>query len=243
VLTDRTVGRCRVGNVAQQEAFAMTAAPKTKVKRIDPNAYNPLGEALAVVYWNKQPFARFVRSLLRDAPEILVGLDFQTDTKREIAGQIVERLMADEARHQAVAISLMLTISRMDSFANLEAQVDREDKLTLARAAVAELRRWTERHQSIVDDHERYAADLAKAAADSARIRAFSQSLAQLNATFLAMHQATDPHARGYQFQDFLNELFRLFDLEPRAAYSMEREQIDGAAPAYANVTTPAHRM
>jgi hypothetical protein len=38
-----------------------------------------------------------------------------------------------------------------------------------------------------------------------------------------------DPHARGRALETFLNELFRLFDLDPQAAYSLEREQIDGA--------------
>jgi hypothetical protein len=206
-----------------------TARPTTRIKRIDPNAYSALAEALPVIYWNKKPWTRFVRSVLRDVPEILVGLDFDNDTKRETAGLIVERFMADEERYQAVAISLMLTISRMHSFPNLESQVDREDKIAIAKAAVAELRKWTDRHQSIADKHERYAAEIAKAVEEAARNRAFSESLARLKGKFLAMGQGTDPHARGIEFEGFLNELFRLFDLEPRAAYSMEGEQVDGA--------------
>lgn len=198
-------------------------------QRIDPNAYNALAEALPVIYWNKPPWARFVRSVLRDVPEVLAGLDFKDDTKRETAGRIVERLMSNEDRYQAVTISLMLTIASMDSFPNLEAQIDREDKIAIAKSAVAELRKWTKRHQAIVEEHERYAAEIAKAAEDAARNRAFSDSLARLKAKFIQLHQSTDPHARGKEFEGFLNELFGLFDLEPRAAYSMDREQIDGA--------------
>jgi Restriction endonuclease len=44
------------------------------------------------------------------------------------------------------------------------------------------------------------------------------------------MHASTgDPQARGRALEGFINKLFRLFDLEPRAAYSLEHEQIDGA--------------
>ncbi len=44
------------------------------------------------------------------------------------------------------------------------------------------------------------------------------------------MHvDASNPQARGKAFEGFLNQLFGLFDLNPRAAYSLEREQIDGA--------------
>ncbi|MFD8076229.1 restriction endonuclease [Streptomyces sp. NPDC059718] len=43
------------------------------------------------------------------------------------------------------------------------------------------------------------------------------------------MHSAADPHKRGTRFEGFINELFGLYDLEPRASYILEHEQIDGA--------------
>jgi hypothetical protein len=197
-------------------------------KRIDPNAYNALADALCVVVWNKQPFARLVRGLLRNAPELLARLDLMGDTKRETAGRLVEMLMDREDRYQELTISLMLAIGRMEKFPNLEAQIDREEKIATAKAAVAELRKWTERHQAILDEHERYAAEVAKVAEEAARNRALSESLARLKAVFIEMHQSSDPHRRGKEFERFLNQLFGLFDLEPHAAYSLEREQIDG---------------
>src|SRR4051812_25502201 len=104
------------------------------VKKIHPEAYNALADALAVIYWNKKPWARFLRASLRDAPEILSGLDFENVTKRETAGEIIDRLMANEARYQSLAVSLMASISKMDSFPNLQGQVDSEEKIVLAKA-------------------------------------------------------------------------------------------------------------
>jgi len=46
---------------------------------------------------------------------------------------------------------------------------------------------------------------------------------------FLDMFAAADPQKRGRDFEGFLNELFALWDLSPRAAYDLEHEQIDGA--------------
>jgi Restriction endonuclease len=206
-----------------------TVGARQTTKRIDPNAYNALADALCVVVWNKQPFARLVRGLLRDAPELLVRLDLTGETKRETAGRLVELLMEHEDRYQALTVNLILTIGRMEEFPNLEAQPDREEKIATAKAAVAELRKWTKRHQSIVDDQERHAAERVAAAQTAERNRAFSQSLADLKAEFFVMHTSDDPHGRGLKFEGFLNRLFGLFDLEPRAAYSLEREQIDGA--------------
>lgn len=38
-----------------------------------------------------------------------------------------------------------------------------------------------------------------------------------------------DPHPRGYAFERFLNELFEVFKLAPRASFKLRGEQIDGS--------------
>ncbi|XVV14407.1 restriction endonuclease [Actinoplanes sp. CA-131856] len=198
-------------------------------KRIDPNAYNALADALAVVVWNKPAFARLVRGLLRDAPELLTSLDFTNETKRESAGRLVDALMANEHRYQEVTLSIMLTLAKMDSFPNLEIQRDREEKLESARFAVAQLQAWTRRHGSEIEEWERNAKQREQAARENERVRNFSQTLEQLKDQFMTLSASADPHGRGIEFERFLNRLFGLFDLEPRASYSLAREQIDGA--------------
>lgn len=199
-------------------------------KKIDPNAYNALADALAVIYWNKEPWARYLRGVLRDYPEILSGLDFYGDTKRETAGRIVDRFMASEEKYQAVTISLMVNIAKMDNFPNLAGQVDSAQKIQQAEEAVSALRYWTRQHQAIADEHSHYAAELAKASEEASRNRALSESIHKLKDQFLAMHQdGSNPQRRGKAFEGFINQLFGLFDLEPRVAYSLGREQIDGA--------------
>jgi hypothetical protein len=201
-----------------------------KAKRIDVRAYNALAEALAVIFWNKQPLARYLRGMLRDVPELLADLDFHGDTKRETAGRLVDHLLDEEAKYQPVTIALMLNVAAMDSFPNLEGREDSTQLTSQAERAVAELRTWTERHRALIDQHEQYAQDIATAAAKAATSRAFSASIKMLREQFLAMHaDASNPQARGKAFEGFLNQLFGLFDLNPRAAYSLEREQIDGA--------------
>jgi len=39
----------------------------------------------------------------------------------------------------------------------------------------------------------------------------------------------SDPRKRGYALESFLRDLFVLFDLNPRAAFRTQGEQIDGA--------------
>src|SRR3954453_16603575 len=43
------------------------------------------------------------------------------------------------------------------------------------------------------------------------------------------LHQHPDVRQRGKDFEVFVTDLFTLFDMEPRLAYELEREQIDGS--------------
>ena len=107
------------------------------MKQISPAAYLALRDAIPAVVWNKRPFETFLRTALRDHSELLAGLNF-TDTKRVIANDLVDRLEADERKYRDVTLRLMLEISKLKRFPNLEQIKDPEDrKLRIAEAEAA----------------------------------------------------------------------------------------------------------
>ncbi|MFD3473136.1 hypothetical protein ACFWWM_43880 [Streptomyces sp. NPDC058682] len=65
-------------------------------KTIDPSAYLALLEGLTHIFWNKGPYELYLRAMLRDHSELLSRLDFGA-TKREVSGQLVNLLRANEA--------------------------------------------------------------------------------------------------------------------------------------------------
>jgi len=72
----------------------------------------------------------------------------------------------------------------------------------------------------------RSAAAVAEAsAAEAARTAALSE----LRTRFYGLAADPDRQAAGLALQDLLNDLFRLFDLEPRQPFLVSGEQIDGA--------------
>jgi restriction endonuclease Mrr len=196
--------------------------------KINPRAYIALADALTVIFWNKPPFERYLRGMLQDHSELLARLDFST-TKRETSGHLVDLLRANEARYQDLTIKLMLDIAEMKRFSNLEQQVDRDEMVARAEAAVAELREWTEHQRSVIQEHEDHAATIANSARQAEQARLFNADHEALKLRFFEMHTSSDPHRRGTDFEDFINKLFGLYDLEPRASYSLDHEQIDGA--------------
>ena len=59
--------------------------------------------------------------------------------------------------------------------------------------------------------------------------RSVARVLDELKGSFLAMHSESDHQQRGHMFEGLVNELFFLFDLNPRKSFVLENEQIDGA--------------
>lgn len=199
-----------------------------RTRRIAPAAYDALVDALAVIYWNKQPFERFLRLTLRDHPELLAGIDFG-GLKRQAAADLVMRLASDEDRCQDVTLDLMLEVARMEHFSNLESQADAPQLLVAAREAVGVLRGWTEQYGELAEARERLAAQQQADAERSEARRSVGAVLQELKAEFLSMHAETDAQRRGRALEPFLNRLFSLFDLVPRNSFRLEDEQVDGA--------------
>lgn len=199
-----------------------------RTRRIAPAAYDALVDALSVIFWNKQPFERFVRLTLRDRPELLAGIDFG-GLKRQAAADLVMRLASDEDRCQDVTLDLMLEVAHMDHFSNLESQADAPQLLVAAREAVGVLRRWTEQYGELAEARERLAAQQQADAERSEARRSVGAVLQELKTEFLSMHAETDAQRRGRALEPFLNRLFSLFDLVPRNSFKLEDEQVDGA--------------
>jgi hypothetical protein len=200
----------------------------TTAKRIAPGAYDALVDALALVFWNKPPFERFVRLSLRDHPELLAGVDFQ-GPKRQAASDVVMRMAAEESKYQSSVLDLMMSVAAMSDFPNLRTQADGAALLVSAQEAVATMRTWTNQYGELAHARERLAAQEKAERERSAARRSLSAVLGELKAEFLAMHADADPKMRGRALEPFLSRLFALHDLAPRSSFKLQDEQVDGA--------------
>ncbi|WP_157360679.1 hypothetical protein [Amycolatopsis thermoflava] len=198
-------------------------------KRISTAAYQALRDALPLIVWYKRSFRQYLTTAFRDRPELLTGLNFQL-SKREVSDEIVDRLMRDEISYQPVTLRLMLEVANTKSFHELEHHEDSEKLLKRAREAVAYLKEQTRGHEQIIVEREKAAAERAAYLQEVELQRRFTDDLDDLKRQFLhlATTQST-PQERGRDFEGFLNQIFTLFDLEPRLSYVVRWEQIDGA--------------
>lgn len=199
-------------------------------RRISAEAYQALREALAVVTWFKRPFQALVTTSLRDCPEVVAGLNF-SDTKRNVADELVQRLATHESRYQDITIRFMLEIAAMTRFSDIEQlpEPDRATRLDAAQIAVLRMRELTEQFSDRLQEQERLQAEREANRAQAGALRQFEDDVAALKDRFVQLQAASDPRQRGYDFEVLLSDLFHLFDMEPRLGYSLETEQIDGS--------------
>jgi hypothetical protein len=138
--------------------------------------------------------------------------------------------MANEPRYHDLTWRLMDDVVHRDTFPNLAQQTDAAHLIEQARAAVAELRRYTIDYAAEQRAEAEFERDLAKFREENRTTATFARTLAALRDEFMAMSaDDSNPQQRGLDFETFLYKLFALFEMEPRLKYSLEYEQIDGA--------------
>lgn len=230
VLKAPEAARCELlpgtrANIRQTEA--VTGSPRRR--RLSDSAWDALLEAVAVFYWYKPDQERFLRSALADYPEIVAQLAFG-ETKRQVASQLVMVLQVNEDRYQRAALDLVERLSEFDeAFGHLARLDDGTTKVSIAQTALAGIQAISGHNRNLLEERER-ARDRIERDVRSAELRRSHDAvLAELLQEFMTMFSMVDAQARGRQFETLIERLFSLHDLAPKAGYSLEHEQIDGA--------------
>jgi len=207
----------------------MSGSRPTRPKRLSEAAWDALLEALAVFYWYKPDLEAFVKAELSSAPELLARLNFSA-TKRQVAAETVALLRRGEDRYQPLVIDLLVRLSQFDRrFIRLARLDDGAAKVAATQAAYDDIAAVVEAYSDQAAARERIRDEAAEASKTADQRRSHEGVLGDLRTRFLELQTMDDRHERGRQLEKLLNDLFNLFDLHPRAAYSLAHEQIDGA--------------
>jgi hypothetical protein len=200
-----------------------------RARRIAPEAYPALADALSVIYWRKWHLRRFLQAEFASVPGLMAGIDWLAQPKRASVGQLVDRLITSEARYRDLIIELMVAVASFEDFSHLQREEDSVAKVAEARAAVARMRRFVLRHTELTAEREAAAARRVAAAAAAQAHQESTGRLAFLRLRLYALEAETDAQRRGLQLEQLLYDLFRFFDLDPRGPFVLRGEQIDGA--------------
>ncbi|MFR0639158.1 restriction endonuclease [Arthrobacter sp. LS16] len=200
------------------------------MKPLPTEAYDALTDALAKIVWRKDAFRRYVEISFRDHSELVAGLPFDSASKFEVAVQLVDRLVKKELKYRDFALSLMIEISKIETFPNIvQFASDRPDALPFAKNSVARLAKIIEPLVKDESAAQAFAEERARQESLAILRRQQEAKLQELKTDFLALSQADDKQRRGLQFERLLDGLFQFYDLSPRLAYNVAADQIDGA--------------
>lgn len=196
------------------------------VQRISPNALQALTDALSTIVWYKSDLRAYLATATGD-PTLIASLDWTY--KRRAADELVQRLAADQDRYREALVQLMVDVAALDEFPKLRGVDDEDEKVSEARSAVAELRKYIKPYEAELVDREKARERIAEANAEAAERRSFADRLGALKARYEELAMMDDAQARGHALEPFLRDLFALFDLDPKAAFTLTGEQIDGS--------------
>lgn len=198
-----------------------------KKQVIAPAALVALKEALSTIYWYKNDLQSFLTSTITE-PRVLARVDW-SGFKRNIVALVVDAMARDQATYGEELLHLMLEVARIEDFSHLERLDDGATKAGHARNAVAALKTLLAPHKDLIAEQERAERRRKTALQEAERFAAVQEKLKQLSIEYYRLFSSDDPPARGYIFERILKELFAVFDLDPRAAFKIVGEQIDGA--------------
>lgn len=185
-----------------------------------------LKEALGEIYWYKRDLRNFVAQCVTDR-----GVVSQVDwsgPKRRALDELWDILATDQGRHLGDLRRLLAEVVKMESFPHLKRLEDGAMKAARAKVAVDALRALVAVHDRAVKETDAVEARRAREKATVSKVKTFRDQLDDLRQRYGEL-LIMAPQARGYALETLLHDLFRVFDLDPRASFRNPGEQIDGA--------------
>jgi hypothetical protein len=197
-------------------------------KSISPDALIALEEALSAIYWVKKDLRHFIECSIENRA-VLFDIDWSSITKREIVATLINRMEKRQDIYQEDLLRLIYHVSNMSDFSHLKKWENSDDLIKNAKNSVAVLRNHCSSYFDLQAEKEMQEQRRQAHIASINEKQGFSNKLSAIKKQFENMSQSGNAQARGYEFEQLLNDLFSLYDLQPKKSFKILGEQIDGA--------------
>ena len=98
-----------------------------------------------------------------------------------------------------------------------------------AKQTVEALRKQFAGHKDIFEEQKKQQERREATYEKTAKVKDVQNHLEEIKKEFYQLVSSTDPQARGFKLEKIIKELFSIFDLDPKASFRIQGEQIDGA--------------
>ena len=196
-------------------------------KKISAQGILALKEALSVIYWRKENLRDFIKLTLNNSA--IVGTIDWTGTKRESVKELVERMTNRTDLYHADLMNLLFAVTDFNDYSHLDFWDDDGSKKKKAKSAVENLRKHTKGYIQITQEQEESRKRKLEVEKRIAKTKSLDEELNVLKKRFTTISMIKDKQKRGFELEPFLNDLFHLYELDPKGSFKNYGEQIDGA--------------
>jgi hypothetical protein len=196
-------------------------------KKISAQAILALKEALSIIFWKKDELKDFVKLTLKHSA--IVGTINWDVTKRESVKELIERMINRPDIYKEDLINLIIAVTDFVDFPHLKFWDEDGTKRKKAHQAVEELRIHTKGYNQITAEYEEAQKRRTESERKIIKNKSLNDELNVLKESFNELIKKEDFQQRGYDLEKLLNELFLLYELNPRGSFKNYGEQIDGA--------------
>jgi hypothetical protein len=196
-------------------------------KKISPQAILALKEALSVIFWKKEDLRDFVKLTISNTA--IIGTIDWTGNKRISVKELVERMTNRPDIFKDDLMHLLLAVTDMTDFSHLTFWDEDGTKRKKAKEAVEKLRTQTKGYIQLTQEQEEARKRKTETEKRINKNKSLDDELNGLKTKFLEISKIKDLQKRGYDLEKFLNELFQLYELNPKGSFKINGEQIDGA--------------
>ncbi|HEY5123255.1 MAG TPA: hypothetical protein VIK14_05915 [Ignavibacteria bacterium] len=196
-------------------------------KKISPQAVLALKDALPIIFWKKDELKDFVKLTLKNSA--IIGTINWDVTKRESVKELIERMTNRPDIYKEDLINLIIAVTDFVDFPHLKFWDEDGSKIKRAREAVQKLRTYTKGYIQITKEQEEAIKRRTESEKKIIKNKSLNDELNVLKEKFNQLTKQKDLQQRGYDLEKLLNELFLLYELDPRDSFKIYGEQIDGA--------------
>jgi restriction endonuclease Mrr len=199
-----------------------------KDQKISTQALIALKDALSNIYWRKKEIRQFIE-LTMENPYIVSTIDWQENPKYESVSQLIDRMAARPDLYKNDLLKLFQETSNFNDFSHLKYWDTKGDLTKRAKESVKKLRVQTKGYFDAIEELQRAANRRIENLEKVKQTISFSEKLEILKKQFFEIASIDIAQQRGFKLEKLLNELFHLFDLQPKASFKITGEQIDGS--------------
>lgn len=199
-----------------------------KDQKISTQALIALKDALSNIYWRKKEIRQFIE-LTMENPYIVSTIDWQENPKYESVSQLIDRMAARPDLYKNDLLKLFQETSNFNDFSHLKYWDTKGDLTKRAKESVTKLRAQTKGYFDAIEELNRAANRRIENLEKVKQTISFSEKLETLKKQFFEIASIDIAQQRGFKLEKLLNELFHLFDLQPKSSFKITGEQIDGS--------------